>query len=185
LVLAPNNVISNVPHKYELWIYNLMWNYSFLDCYEAEFEPIQKAEDGTGVHLEHLIASVQGVDVAYGENGNKRVQWSEKREFELGMGTTIISVSILKYPNPNLHFLNLLFCSRNGSTLSSSIGTVGSGIGESPQNIPQVFPPICKTHSCLPSSLWASVSGGGLWTYEPLDSPPDPSFDNPNHGEGD
>lgn len=58
--------------------------FSFLDCYEAEFEKMEIVESGLGVPLEHLLACVKGVDITFAENGMKRLQFGEKHPVEAG-----------------------------------------------------------------------------------------------------
>lgn len=60
------------------YLYGMTICFSILDCYEAEFGPIELAREGRGVPLEHLLTCVQGVEIGYGENGMKRVQWHER-----------------------------------------------------------------------------------------------------------
>ena len=126
-----------------------------MDCYESEYEPIERAEEG--VHLEHLIASVQGVEIAYAENGMKRVQWSEKREFETGKANNKAILDLVNMTARILFYLKFYFI-RIGPTIGNSTGSVGSRTGGLAQNISKMLFTFFQNHSSLPSSLWAAVS---------------------------
>jgi len=92
--------------------------FSFMDCYESEFGPLNKVEDGSGVPLEHLIGSVHGVEIVYGENGMKKVQWQEKKEYQQGTQQTLATqlsqlgreiVDLLKtFPRCSIPFSKLI-----------------------------------------------------------------------------
>uniref|UniRef100_A0AAY4A251 Meiosis regulator and mRNA stability factor 1 n=1 Tax=Denticeps clupeoides TaxID=299321 RepID=A0AAY4A251_9TELE len=51
---------------------------SFLECYAAEFSPLEVGEEGElpgGVPLEHLITCVPGITVVTAQNGFKVIKW--------------------------------------------------------------------------------------------------------------
>jgi hypothetical protein len=63
---------------------NFHFDFSFVDCYEYDFEALDRVGEGAGVPLEHLISCVQGVEISSADNGMKRVKWSEKKELDGG-----------------------------------------------------------------------------------------------------
>ncbi|CAL8099473.1 unnamed protein product [Orchesella dallaii] len=93
---------------------------SFLDCYESEFGVLERAKEGRGVPLEHLISCVQGVEIAFGENGMKRVQILEKKEDQVMINQPLVTqlsqfgrelIDLLKtFPKCTLPFSKLIPC---------------------------------------------------------------------------
>lgn len=83
--------------------------FSFIDCYESEFGRLERASEGRGVPLEHLISCIQGIEIAFADNGMKRVQWHEKKDGENSKSLFLLDYIYLKHVFELCDILLLLY----------------------------------------------------------------------------